>query len=54
MYTIKQFLALGFTRWLEIHWSIASTEQAAREYLQRRGVSLGTLYRVPFGWWMPV
>jgi hypothetical protein len=54
MITIREFLALGFRRWIEVHWSLASTEQAAREYLKRRGVEPGTLYRVPFGWLMPM
>jgi len=51
--TIKDFLRHGYTRWVEIHWTRAGTEEQARALFAQRGLT-GTFYRVQFGYWMPV
>ena len=53
MITVKEFLKLGFTRWVEAHWTLCSTEEQAREWFKGHGLG-GTMYRVPFGWWPPI
>lgn len=51
--TVKEFLQMGYTSWAECHYSIAATEEQARAWFTAHGLN-GTMYRVPFGYWMPV
>ena len=55
----KDFLALGYAQWIEIHWTLANTEETARKLVGNDAV----LYRVCypskssdgfFAWWAVV
>ena len=43
--TIPEFLKLGYTRWLEIHWRIAGTDEQVEAIMLQEGIS-GDFYRM--------
>lgn len=51
--TIPEFLALGFTQWYELHWTLAATKEQAEFWFGKHGLH-GEFYKVPYGWWYPI
>ena len=42
---VSDFLKLGFTRWIEVHWSLAGTEEQAKHIFNKVGYQ-GKIYKM--------
>jgi len=52
MITVKEFLQqTRATSWYEAHWSLAASLEQAQHLFSKHGL-YGTIYQVPFGFWL--
>ena len=51
--TVPEFLSLGYTSWVEIHWSRAGTDKQAEAIFKEAGYE-GKFYKMPFGYWLGI